>query len=45
VLTRLGDALAAYQVTGVCTNLALHQQIVADPAFIRGAVTTQYLQA
>jgi acetyl-CoA carboxylase biotin carboxylase subunit len=44
-LARLGHALAQYEVAGVCTNLALHQQIVADPAFIRGAATTQYLQA
>jgi 3-methylcrotonyl-CoA carboxylase alpha subunit len=42
-LARMRHALAATQILGVATNLALLQRVVASPGFARGAVTTGFL--
>jgi 3-methylcrotonyl-CoA carboxylase alpha subunit len=39
-LRRLGEALAAYEIVGVATNVPLLQRIVASPAFASGHVDT-----
>ncbi|MBO0776335.1 MAG: acetyl-CoA carboxylase biotin carboxylase subunit, partial [Actinobacteria bacterium] len=42
-LALLRQALAACQIEGVHTNLALHAALAADPAFATGAVDTGFL--
>ncbi|UMM09130.1 acetyl-CoA carboxylase biotin carboxylase subunit [Gluconobacter frateurii] len=43
-LARLEIALAEMRVEGVTTNLSLHQDIVADPAFREGSVDIHFLE-
>jgi len=43
-LARLEVALAEMRVEGVTTNLSLHQDIVADPAFREGSVDIHFLE-
>jgi acetyl-CoA carboxylase biotin carboxylase subunit len=43
-LLALRDALARCEVSGVATNLALHQALIATPEFRRGGVDTCYLE-
>jgi acetyl-CoA carboxylase biotin carboxylase subunit len=43
-LARLRAALAELVIDGVPTNVALHQRVLADPAFVRGAVHTTWLE-
>ncbi len=43
-VARLAAALDAYVVEGITTNLAMHRQIVGDPAFLQGNVSTHYLR-
>ncbi len=42
-LMRMRQALHAAEVTGICTNLSLHQDILADPQFQAGGVDTGFL--
>jgi acetyl-CoA carboxylase, biotin carboxylase subunit len=42
-LTRMTALLATARIDGVDTNIALHQAIIADSAFVRGGVDTNYL--
>lgn len=42
-LALLRPALAACELSGVHTNLALHTALASDPAFTKGAVDTGYL--
>lgn len=42
-LEKLARALAATSIEGIETNIPYLRQIVADPAFARGGVTTQFL--
>jgi urea carboxylase len=44
-LRRLRDALAECQLTGIETNLSYLRQVIADPAFETGGITTSFLQA
>ena len=44
-IARLREALAAYQIEGLATNLAMHRRIVADEAFVRGELSTHFLRA
>ncbi len=44
-LSRLQQALARCRVEGIATNLALLQQLAAEPAFGEGGVTTAFLPA
>ena len=44
-LARLRAALAELVIDGVPTNVALHQRVLADPTFVRGAVHTTWLEA
>jgi acetyl-CoA carboxylase biotin carboxylase subunit len=44
-LTRLRAALAELVIEGVPTNVALHRRVLADPAFVRGAVHTTWLES
>jgi acetyl-CoA carboxylase, biotin carboxylase subunit len=41
---RLEEALGAYTVEGVNTNLEMHRRVVAHPAFRQGQLTTDFLQ-
>lgn len=43
VIERMRAALAAARVEGVASNIALHQQLLADPEFAQGGVDTSYL--
>ena len=43
-LARLRAALGAYHVEGVTTNLAMHQRIVNEAAFIDGELSTHFLR-
>ncbi|AOX16055.1 acetyl-CoA carboxylase biotin carboxylase subunit [Kozakia baliensis] len=43
-LARLEIALAEMRVEGVTTNLSLHQDIVAEPAFREGSVDIHFLE-
>lgn len=42
-ISRMRQALAAYQVEGIQSNLALHQQIMDNERFQAGALTTSFL--
>lgn len=42
-IARMSDALDAFVVEGVFTNIGLHQRIMADPAFHAGETDTDYL--
>jgi acetyl-CoA carboxylase biotin carboxylase subunit len=42
-ISRMRQALAAYQVEGIQSNLALHQQIMDNARFQAGALTTSFL--
>ncbi|HZW74383.1 MAG TPA: 3-methylcrotonyl-CoA carboxylase, partial [Caldimonas sp.] len=44
-LRRLADALSAWQVVGVATNIAFLQRVVAHPAYARGDVDTGLIAA
>ena len=44
-LTRLRAALFELVIDGVPTDLALHRRLLDDPAFVRGAVATTWLDA
>ena len=43
-IARLLTALAEMRVEGVATNIALHQDLLADPHFQRGGVDIHYLE-
>ncbi|MCE2578267.1 acetyl-CoA carboxylase biotin carboxylase subunit [Komagataeibacter sp. FNDCR1] len=43
-IARMRVALAEMKVEGVATNIALHQDLLADPAFERGGVDIHYLE-
>ncbi|AQU88748.1 acetyl-CoA carboxylase biotin carboxylase subunit [Komagataeibacter nataicola] len=43
-IARMRVALAEMKVEGVSTNIALHQDLLADPAFARGGVDIHYLE-
>ncbi|RFD19591.1 acetyl-CoA carboxylase biotin carboxylase subunit [Komagataeibacter melaceti] len=43
-IARLRTALAEMRVEGVATNIALHQDLLADPHFQRGGVDIHYLE-
>jgi acetyl-CoA carboxylase biotin carboxylase subunit len=42
-LAQMRSALSATRVSGVATNIAFHQQLLADPEFIAGGVDTGFL--
>lgn len=42
-ITRLQQALKLCRIEGLATNLALHQHILNDPAFIAGGIDTRFL--
>jgi acetyl-CoA carboxylase biotin carboxylase subunit len=42
-ITRMRRALAELVVTGVATNQAFHLALLADDAFVRGAIDSQFL--
>lgn len=42
-IERMVDALAAYRIEGVRTNLALLRTVIAHPVFRAGGVTTRFL--
>ncbi|HKA54768.1 MAG TPA: acetyl-CoA carboxylase biotin carboxylase subunit, partial [Candidatus Binatia bacterium] len=42
-IQRMRVALGEYQIGGIRTNIALHQQILHDPDFLAGNVHTKYL--
>ncbi|MBI3800251.1 MAG: acetyl-CoA carboxylase biotin carboxylase subunit [Deltaproteobacteria bacterium] len=42
-IQRMRGALSEYQIGGIKTNIALHQQILNDPEFLAGDVHTRYL--
>ena len=43
-IAKLQQALAAYVVEGIKTNLPLLRQIVASPAFAAGNTTTDFIE-
>lgn len=43
-MARMRTALAQFRVEGVSTNLALHRQILQDPAFTDGTVDIHHLE-
>jgi acetyl-CoA carboxylase biotin carboxylase subunit len=43
-IARLKSALDRCEIDGVATNLRMHRELLADPAFERGGVDTGYLQ-
>ncbi|MBV0889807.1 acetyl-CoA carboxylase biotin carboxylase subunit [Komagataeibacter oboediens] len=43
-IARMRVALAEMKVEGVSTNIALHRDLLADPAFQRGGVDIHYLE-
>jgi len=43
-IARMRVALAEMKVEGVSTNIALHRDLLADPAFRRGGVDIHYLE-
>ncbi len=42
-LGRMREALVATHIEGVATNVAFHQEVLADPEFEQGGVDTSYL--
>lgn len=44
-LARSREALAAFRIEGIRTNLSLHQRIVDDSRFIRGKYDTRFLES
>ncbi len=42
-IARMRDALDAFVVEGITTNIGLHRRIMADPAFVDGETDTYYL--
>ena len=42
-LNRLSRALMEFRIVGVQTNLALHRQILQDPAFVAGVYDTNFM--
>jgi acetyl-CoA carboxylase biotin carboxylase subunit len=42
-IQRMRGALREYQIGGIKTNIALHQQVLSDPEFLAGEVHTRYL--
>jgi acetyl-CoA carboxylase, biotin carboxylase subunit len=42
-LERMRQVLSATRIEGVATNLAFHQEVLADPEFEQGGVDTSYL--
>jgi acetyl-CoA carboxylase biotin carboxylase subunit len=36
-------ALSEYQISGIKTNITLHQKVLQDPEFLAGDVHTRYL--
>jgi acetyl-CoA carboxylase, biotin carboxylase subunit len=42
-IQRMRGALREYQIGGIKTNIALHQQVLSDPEFLAGDVHTRYL--
>jgi acetyl-CoA carboxylase biotin carboxylase subunit len=43
-LARSREALAAFRIEGIRTNLPLHRRIVDDSRFIRGKYDTRFLE-
>ncbi len=43
-IQRLGQALEAYTIQGVATNLGMHRRIVREPAFVQGDLSTAFLK-
>ncbi|MBO2532151.1 MAG: biotin carboxylase [Thermoactinomycetaceae bacterium] len=43
-LARSREALAAFRIEGIRTNLPLHRRIVEDPRFVRGKYDTRFLE-
>lgn len=43
-VSRLRRALMEFRIVGVQTNLALHKQIVQDPAFVGGKYDTRFME-
>lgn len=43
-IERLKEALGAYRIEGITTNLPLHQRIVHDAAFLKGDLSTAFLR-
>lgn len=44
-LARLRAALGEMRVTGLPTNIALHQSLLQDPGFLRGGVSIHHLES
>ena len=42
-ITRMHRALAEYTVIGVPTTIPFHQQVMADPEFLQGAIDTTFI--
>jgi acetyl-CoA carboxylase biotin carboxylase subunit len=42
-LERMREALSTARIDGVATNVAFHQEVLADPEFEQGGVDTSYL--
>jgi acetyl-CoA carboxylase biotin carboxylase subunit len=42
-IQRMRVALSEYQISGIKTNIALHQKVLQDPEFLAGDVHTRYL--
>lgn len=43
-LSRMRDALQEYKITGVETNISLHQQVLDSPLFQKGIFNTDFLK-
>src|SRR5690606_30574959 len=43
-IRRLRRALDEYSLTGIKTNIVLHQSILEEPKFLDGSYTTQFLE-
>jgi acetyl-CoA carboxylase biotin carboxylase subunit len=43
-IDRARQALDAFVIEGIKTNIPLHRRIVADPAFVEGRLDTRFLE-
>jgi acetyl-CoA carboxylase biotin carboxylase subunit len=43
-ISRMRSALSEFRVEGIATTIPIHQKIMADPDFIKGAIHTNFLE-
>ncbi len=43
-ISRMRSALAEFRVEGIATTIPIHQKIMTDPDFIKGAIHTNFLE-